>query len=132
MITDDRCLTDTDHGLLAGLLAGKSLTESAAEIGVAASTAYRRHRRPAFRVALAEGRAGKFAPSAEALRREVGPAIDRLARIRDDPAANPSIVLRACENILNLALKYHEAVDVLPRLAAIEARMDEMESGSGE
>lgn len=116
-------LDATDCAIIAAIVAGASTTDSATAAGVSATTVYRRMSRPAFRVALAEARAGLWKPDAERLRSEVAKSIDRLAAIRDDEEAHDSTRLRAAETLITLAVRMHDLVEVQPRLAAVEAAL---------
>jgi hypothetical protein len=44
-------------------------------------------------------------------------------------ATHASTKLRACEALISLAIKLHELVEVIPRMAAIETRVAELSNG---
>lgn len=119
----DTGLDSVDVALIAALAAGASTTDAATAAFVSATTAYRRMQRPEFQAALAEAKAGRWKPSAERLREEVANSIDRMVALRDSETTHASTKLRAAETLITLALKLHEVVDVLPRMAAIEAQL---------
>src|SRR5262245_41599683 len=118
-----------DVALITALTGGKSITEAAAEIGISATTAYRRHASQAFRVALADAMAGRWKPHAARLHGEVSKSLDRLIALRDDERVHPSTRLKAIESIFNLLFKLTEIVEIEPRLTALELQAAEQRSG---
>jgi len=116
-------LDEVDIALIAALAAGASTTEAATAASVSATTAYRRMQSAAFRAALAEAKAGRWKPDAERLREEVSLSIARLVELRDSSTTHASTKLRAAVAIVELAIRLHELVNLLPRLAAIEAQL---------
>jgi hypothetical protein len=116
-------LDPVDVALIAALVDGASTTEAAAAASVSATTAYRRMQSPAFRISLADAKAGRWRASAECLRDEVPRSIERLVALRDSEHTHPSTKLRAAETIITLALRFDEVVEVLPRVAAMEMQL---------
>lgn len=116
-------LDNTDLGLIAALASGVAITDAAAQLGVSAPTAYRRQRKPGFRVALAQARALKWLPDAERFRTEVGKSLDALVSVRDAAATSAAVRVRASVSIVELALALHENVDVNARLEDVEAAL---------
>lgn len=130
MNTAAQQLDARDEALVALVVAGRTVSQAAGELGIAPSTAYRRLRSPAVRLALGEARAAQWQPSADRLRAEVSRSIDRIVTLRDDPNAHPSTQLRASVALIELATKLHELVDTHPRLAAIESQLTAAEDDS--
>ena len=107
--------------ILALMAAGFSPTEAAAKADRSASTVYRLLARPDFAARLHEARAMQLRPHVEKLVTALGRAIDKMLAVMDDPTVVASTQLRAAAAVAELALKFHERVDVLPRLVALEA-----------
>jgi hypothetical protein len=63
-------------------------------------------------------------PVASALLAEVDPSIKRLVELRDNGKAEATR-LRASESLIDLYLRVRSEVDVLPRIAALEAAVGE-------
>lgn len=110
-----------DLSLIDALASGLSMTEAAGAVGLSASAAYRRGRRPMFRAAVNEKRGEAWRPIAAALRSECLNAVMALARIRDDASVHASTRVRACEAILNQATRFDGQTIVGPELATLQA-----------
>jgi hypothetical protein len=92
---------------------------------VSVATVYRRTRDPLFQAKLAEARAAEFRPLAAQAVAAVGPALDRLRQIAHDASVHASTRVRALVALVELALRLHSEVNVLPRLASLEAALAE-------
>ena len=117
---------ECDAELAAHLAAGRSKEEAAAACGVSLSTVNRRLLRPAFRAALSAARAAQLQEVADALRNEMLRAVRRLAHLCEH-AQHESTAVRASVALVELAAKLHDLADTGPRLAAMEALLDERE-----
>lgn len=115
-------LRPEDVKLLDALTAGGTNREAAAMLGESESSVYRRLRNPAVRAALAARRETLFQHHAALTAVETRKAIEKFAAIRDDPESTTDQKIDACARICDLALKLRNEVDILPRLAALEAQ----------
>ncbi|AMV25121.1 hypothetical protein VT84_12050 [Gemmata sp. SH-PL17] len=124
MSNDEHVIDTRDREIVELVAAGRTVTEVAAAVGVSSQTVYRRLRAPAVKALLLEARAAQWQPAADELRGGVPHAVKRLLHLVDN-AANEAVQVRAAVALVELATKVHELTDVQPRLAALEARLEE-------
>jgi hypothetical protein len=132
LTTDGAPANSLDDRLVELLASGKTIAETAALVGRSTSTLYRRMQSPMFRARLSEARAGRLKPIADILADACDPAVDRLLAVIRDPDATHSVVVRAAETIITLALKLDEHANIAPRLAALEAVIAEQKADRGD
>jgi len=118
-------IDDTDGALVALIVAGNTPTAAATTLGLAASTIYRRMRGPAFRLALAEARAGLWNPQCEALHEAANGSIATMIEIRDSEEHPAAVRLKASVAIIELAVRLHSIINVETRLVVLEAALVE-------
>jgi hypothetical protein len=78
---------------------------------------------PTVRALIAELRAARLAPMLDMVETEVERSVKTLADVRDN-AIKDADRIKASTTLLDWFHKLHETVDVLPRIAGIEARLN--------
>lgn len=110
--------------MVAALVAGHGTAEAAAAGGVSVATLHRRMREPAFKAAVSEGRAAKWVPLATALRDAVPKALQTMIELLAERESPATRIKAACA-VVDYATKLHDLVDTQPRMAALEAAVEE-------
>lgn len=117
-------LTEREERLVELAANGNTATETAAVLGVCATTVYRALRKPAVRRAVAERRAEKWRPAAVEMRGGVTSSVRRLVHLVEH-AEHESTQVRAAVAVIELALKFDQLVDEMPLRAELEALLQE-------
>ncbi|VTT98871.1 ---NA--- : [Gemmataceae bacterium] len=120
-----------DDDLIALLVGGASAADAASQLGVSTSTIYRRVNAPGFRDKLAAARAAQWEPAADRLRSAAGRAVEVLAELLD-PEQPPATRLRAADALLRHALEYRRSAELAAQIAAMQARLDEIQQRAGD
>lgn len=123
-------LDTTDLTLIERLASGSTMTEAAAGLGLSASSAYRRARRPAFKAALVEHRGSQWRPIAHALRCECLASVRVMARIRDDDTVSARVRSETAAKIIEMAVGLSNHLDVVPAIAELQREV-EADRGGG-
>jgi hypothetical protein len=113
-----------DDTLLDALLAGATIRTAAERAGVSISTARRRLADPGFSRRLSEARSEVRRSLVDRLTATATASVGVLAAVLADPAASPSVKVRAAEVALNSAVKWVSVADLEQRIAALEDRAD--------
>ncbi len=119
-------LTSRQKAAIAALLKGQTQTAAGASAGVARKTVQRWLNEPAFTAALREGSDGAIRAASARLAALTEHAVAAIAATMTTPTTPGAAVrLRAADALLTQALKIREHADVLERLAALEAKINE-------
>jgi hypothetical protein len=119
-------LTTRQRTALSALLEGQSQLAAAAAAGVGRQTIGRWMTETAFSAALRDGSDGAIRAAVARLSATADASIDAIEKVRDSPTQpGAAVKLRAADALLSQALKIREHADVLERLAALEARLDD-------
>ena len=111
-----------EAALVAGLLAGKSIRQAAADAGISERSGRRLAAQPHVRQALAEGRAAAWERATHVL---ADGAIHAAAQLRllASGATFEHVRLAAAKAVLEYAAKGIELVDLIERVAVLEERL---------
>ena len=119
-------LTTRQRTALSALLEGQSQLAAAAAAGVGRQTIGRWMTEDAFSAALRDGSDGAIRAAVARLSATADASIDAIEKVRDFPTQpGAAVKLRAADALLSQALKIREHADVLERLAALEARIND-------
>ena len=119
-------LTTRQRTALSALLEGQSQLAAAAAAGVGRQTIGRWMTEDAFSAALRDGSDGAIRAAVARLSATADASIDAIEKVRDFPTQpGAAVKLRAADALLSQALKLREHSDILERLAALEARINE-------
>ena len=119
-------LTTRQRTALSALLEGQSQLAAAAAAGVGRQTIGRWMTETAFSMALRDGSDGAIRAAVARLSATADASIDAIEKVRDSPTQpGAAVKLRAADALLSQALKIREHADVLERLAALEARIND-------
>ena len=116
-----------EEALLAGLLAGKSVTDAAADAGVSRRTAYRMRDRDSFQAKYREAKNELLGGAIAALHNHALNLIETLAAIASDQKARGSDRVLAGRHGLDLLLRGVETLDFEERLR----RLEQVAAGEG-
>lgn len=117
----------SDEKVLAALLENGSIRKAAAALGCSAGCVRDRLRDEQFKKSYEDAKGAVLSEAADCMKIRVGLAIDTLSAVMEN-ADNPATVrVSAADSLLRHALRYVEAVDILRRLAALEAMQGENE-----
>lgn len=131
-LTSNPTLDHKDSRIIDLTLSGKTPTEVGAIVGMSWSTVYRRMRRPVFKAALSEARAGEYMPERVELRNDRLVNVATVRAIRDDVANEPAVRLRAVQMLWDRdAAVQAVSVDAVER-AEIVATLAEYAGDAGE
>ena len=106
--------------LLARLVAGDVVAVAAAAAGMSERTARRRLADPAFRAQVNALRAEVLGAAASTLAARMTSAVNVLAKLMDDEASPAHVRCSAASRILELAVKFGEAVQLEERIRILE------------
>ena len=119
-------LTSKQSAAITALLEGQTQGGAATAAGVTKRTVQRWLNDPAFSAALRDGSDGAIRAASARLAALTEHAIGAIAATMAQPAQpGAGVKLRAADALLTQALKIREHADVLERLAALEARINE-------
>ncbi len=119
-------LTAKQRAAIAALLDGKTQATAATAAGVGRQTVNKWLSDPAFSAALREGSDGAIRAASARLATLTEHAIAAIAATMAQPTTPGAAVrLRAADALLGQALKIREHADIMERLAALEARVNE-------
>jgi hypothetical protein len=119
-----------EAALLAGLLAGQTLTEAARNARIAPNTARRILEQPRVRQVLAEARGRAIEDAVTLLASQAVQAARALADLAEH-AAQEHVRLAAATRVLELAIKGRDLLDVEQRLAVLEAQVATSTTATG-
>lgn len=112
---------------VASLVAGSSVSAAAICAGVSERTAVRWHALPEVRADLRRLADDALHQAASQAAAEASTSLRVLADLRDNAEVLPAVRVRACAVILEHARALHADIDILERIAALEARMGQDE-----
>lgn len=116
-------LTAKQSKAIETLLAGKSISATALEVGIGRKTLQRWLSLDEFQAELRGGSDGAIKAAAIRLAALVDVSLTAIEEIIDNPTtAGAGIRLRAADTLLGHALKLREQAEVLERLAALERK----------
>ena len=119
-------LNTKQRAAIAALLEGQTQATAATAAGVGRQTVSRWLNEPAFSTALRAGSDGAIRAASARLAALTEHAIGAIAATMEQPAQpGAGVKLRAADALLTQALKIREHADVLERLAALEARIND-------
>ena len=105
---------------IAALLTQSNVDQAARTAGISIRTLLRWMRLPDFDAAYREARRKAFSQSIARLQQGATAAATTLLKIMVDPAAPPSVKVRAAESVLTHGLKAIEVEDVEARVSELE------------
>jgi hypothetical protein len=114
-----------DTGLIVALACGSSPENAAQKSGLSLRTVYRRLQEPSFRAQVQQVRADMVRRTAGMLSASGLAAVKTFTTLQDS-ATSESVRLRAARAILELGCKLRETVELMERMAALEARLETM------
>lgn len=120
-MTHPRQESEREH-FAALLVAGRSLTEAAAKVGISRNTATRWRASPDVEAAIDEHRREVRANVSHRLAAFVGMALERAESLLADPDTPPTVVARLLAVALAESRLWVDTEEVLRRLDALEAR----------
>ncbi len=114
----------SDEKVLAALLENGSIRKAAAALGCSAGCVRDRLKDEQFKKQYEDAKAAALNEATDCMKIRVGSAIDTLSGVMEN-ADNPATVrVSAADSLLRHTLRYVEAVDILRRLAALEAAQE--------
>ena len=125
-------LTVRQRKFVAALLAAPTVREAAKVAGICETTSHRYLADPRVRAALAERQDGVLGQVSRRLASEMGTALDVLVAVMGNDLMPPAPRVSAARAVLECGLKLAELVALAERVADIERRLDEGESGETE
>lgn len=115
----------TDEAILTALLASGSIRQAAAALGCSVGCVRNRLKDEPFRKRYEDEKAAALSEACDCMKIRVTSAVDTLSAVMEN-ADNPATVrVSAADSLLRHALRYIETADILKRLAALEAAMQE-------
>ena len=109
--------------LIAAMCGSRTVSDAAVTAGISSRTAYRILNRPGVRDRIAQAREQAFAEGGALLRGLFGEAVELLARLARG-SREDEIRCRAARSLVELAIRYDQAVVIARQVAAQEARLD--------
>jgi hypothetical protein len=117
------CGKKADQALLQALACDATVENAARKAGLSERTAYRRLDKPAFVQQLQKLRAELVQRTAAMLSGAGLGAVKTLVDLQQDPAAPAAVRRGSARDVLELGIKYREAAELEPRVAALEERL---------
>jgi hypothetical protein len=114
-----------DAALVVALACGASPESAAQKAGLSVRTVYRRQADPAFRAQVNEVRADMVRRAASLFTAASMPAIKTITTLQES-ANSEAVRLGAARAIIELGCKLRETVELMERLAALEARLESL------
>ena len=105
---------------LAALLATRCVRDAAKEAGIGYSTIRGYLQEPEFQAAYQDARADQLREVSSALRGSMTAAADKLVKLLN--SKNNYVALGAAKSILEYGIRFTETLDIMERIAALEAR----------
>jgi transposase-like protein len=105
---------------IAALLTQRNIEEAARSIGIAPNTLLRWMKETEFDAAYRDTKRAAFGQSIARLQHGASAAATTLLKVMIDPAAPPSVRVRAADSVLNHAAKAIELDDIEARLSELE------------
>ena len=112
-----------DAALVVALACGASPESAAQKTGLSVRTVYRRQADPAFRAQVNAVHADMVRRSASLFTAASMPAIKTITTLQES-AASEAVRLGAARAIIELGCKLRESVELMERMAAVEARLE--------
>lgn len=116
-------LTVRQRRFIAALIAHRTIGEACEAAGIGERTGYRYLSNPAVRYALSEAQTQELGQITRKAVAAMTEALETLVGIAKDVAAPASARVSAARAILENALRFHEAVDLAERVAALEEKL---------
>src|SRR5262245_55627863 len=117
-----------EAALVMALACGATPESAAQKAGVSMRTVYRRQADPAFRAQVNEVRAELVRRAASLFTAASTPAIRTITTLQES-ASSEAVRLGAARAIIELGCKLRETVELMERLAALEARLESWLAG---
>lgn len=108
---------------------GFKVAQIAADLSCSVVTVYKYLSQPLVKARLTEARAATLRPLVQLVESELRANVERLTAVRDDADENTRNRLAAVQQLNDFFLKIHERVEILPRLAALEASLADAAGG---
>ena len=112
--------TISDETIIAALLSCPTLEAAAEQCGLSIRQLYERRQSEAFVRKLREAQDEALATTTRFLQKATGSAANVLVDIAETPGRPAQVRISAARAVLDMAVKYTEAVDVQARLEALE------------
>lgn len=109
------------ESFLNALADGETTADACKIVNISYTSGLRILRDPETRARLSQMQSDKLRPAYSLLVTEMRNSVQRLAQLRDDPLVHSSTRVKAAVSLCELGLRLHEAIEVLPRLLALEA-----------
>lgn len=123
-------LTPNQTAALGHLLNGCSYSETAKLVGVNQSSIDNWMKLPAFKSALNESKQRSLDSATSKLCRTALRSVEVLEELMNDPETSSSTRVRACEAVLNNAVRFVELTNITFRLSMIEETLNAKENGN--
>jgi hypothetical protein len=115
-----KAMNDT---LRTALAYGATVANAARKAGLSERTVYRRLANPAFRQQLDQLRAEMVQRTASMLTGAGMGSVKTLVDLQHDVAVSAAVRRRAARDVLEISLRFRQAIEVEQRLAALEERL---------
>ena len=109
-----------EEALIAALLAGRTVTAAAREVGISRKTAWRLRQSESFQARYKSAKDDLLSSAVARLHREAQGFIDTLTTISSDPKAQPSARVQAAREGITALYKGVELFDLTDRIAKLE------------
>lgn len=121
-LTFDDGLTPEQEGAIAGLIAQPTIAKAAEAAGVGERTVYRWLRDDKFRAAYRNARRQVFSQAIALCQRYTPVAVQVLAKVMTDPAANNAAKVAAASAVLKFGRESIELDDLVERIERLESQ----------
>ena len=117
----------SDEQIAAAVLSNGTNAAAAAACGLSLRQFYTRTGKPEFQSKLSEARGRVLEGACDALQARVSEAVETLTSVMRDKETPPQTRVNACNSILTNALRMTEQLEILKRVEALEAALQEEE-----